>query len=140
MEQNDFIAVEAQRGGGIDDHIRVLPEIGDDGHQSPAVQELLEVQKRFREIRARAEFRFLDPVQQTVQLSLTSGRRDVVVYVLMKYDETRRIALVVRHVSNGRRQKLRIIELGDAMRAKSHGFAGVEQHRDLAIRLAAIAL
>src|SRR5581483_5532134 len=98
MEQDDFIAVEAQRGGGIDDHLRVLPEIGDDRYQAAAVQELLKVQKRLGEIRARAEFRFLDAVQQPVQLSLTGGRRDVIVYVLVKHDQARRVTLVVGHV------------------------------------------
>jgi hypothetical protein len=104
------------------------------------VQELLEVHKGLGEIGVRADFRFLDSVQEAEKLSLACGRGDVVFDVFVEDNEAGGVALLRGHVDETGRHVAREIEFVDGMRAIAHGGAGVEQDQQLGIRFAAIAL
>ena len=94
----------------------------------------------FGEIGARAELGFFYGVRHAHELALPGGRLDVVRHVVGENDDARRVALLVGEICERNRQVAAVIELGDVVRGVAHGRAAVEQERELAVGLAAVAL
>src|ERR1035438_9691489 len=88
---------------------------------------------------AECRFGFLDGVEQAEELSLTGGRREVVLHVLIENDQAGGVALPVGHVAERGGDEAGVIELGDAGGPEPHGSGGVEQDEELGIGLSTIA-
>ena len=73
------------------------------------------------------------------ELALARGRLNIVAHVVIEDDHAGRVALLVGQIGQRRRQKARVIQLGDAVRAVAHGSAGIQQQGELRIGFAAIA-
>ncbi len=61
VEQDDFVAMEAQRLDGANDFLGRFVEIGNHQHQAAAAQKFLEVVQRLGEIGARARLGKFEP-------------------------------------------------------------------------------
>src|ERR1019366_5388762 len=140
MEQHHFVAAVPQGLDYLDDLLRLLIEVGHYDNDAAPLEKLLEVDEGLGKIRARAPFRLLDGVQDTHQLALPGGWRDVIGHVLIEDDQSRGIPLLRRHVGERSGEVARIIQFSDAARSISHGLAGVEQDEQLHVRLALEAL
>ncbi len=141
MEQDHFVAVEAQRLDGADNAFGRLPEVGDDQHHAAALQELLEVAHGLGEIGAGACFGLFQTGQQTMQLALAGGGADIVADLVVEGNQPGGIALAVDGQIEERRGKVAgVIHFVDAVRAELHRVAGVEQDGQRAVGFAAIAL
>src|ERR1017187_9487913 len=76
-----------------------------------------------------------------MELSLPRGRPDVIANFIVEYDQARGVTLIVNgEIEQRSGGKARIVHLADAVRSVVHGIARVEQHREQAVCLAAIAL
>ena len=140
VEQNDFVAVEAQRLDGADDVFGRIVEIGNEHDHAAAAQELLKMMERFGEIGARARLGMLEARQQAMKLSLARRGPDVGADFVVENDQAGGVALVVdREIEQRGRGEARVVHLGHAVRRELHGIAGVEQHGEHAVRFAAIA-
>ncbi len=117
-----------------------VPEIGHDQHDAAALQELLEVAHGLGEIGAGARFGLFQTGHQTMQLALTRGGADIVADLVVEGNQPGGIALAVDGQIEQRRGEVAgVIHFVDAVRAKLHGVAGVEQDGQHAVGFAAIA-
>ena len=97
--------------------------------------------QRLGEIGARARLGLFEAAQQAVQLALARGGADVVAHLVVEDDQAGGVALVLDgQIEERGGEEAGVIHLGDAVRGVLHGVAGVEQHGQLAVGLAAIAL
>ena len=140
VEEHDLVAVKTQRLDGPHDVLGVAEEVGDDHDHAAAPQELPQVIDRLREVGAGARLGELEAAQEPRELSLPHRRPDVVAHVVVEHHEAGRIALAVnREVEERRADVPRVVHLGDGVRGVLHGVAGIEQDRQQAVRLAAVA-
>src|SRR5215469_9768262 len=141
LKEDYFVAAETQWRYVGNYRFRLLIEVRDgDGDTSP-MQGILKVLKRLGKICLRTRGSLFQSCEEPRQLSRPRGGANVVPYLLVEDDKPCRVALIVNSKIEERRRKVAcVVYFAGRSGGVLHGVAGIEQDRELAVSLPAIAL
>src|SRR6516162_6218817 len=139
LKEDHFVAAETQWRDVGHDRFRLLIEVrNDDGDTSP-MKGILKVPERLGKICLCARGGLFQPCEEPRQLSRPRRRANVLAHFLVEDDEPGRVPLIVNGEIEERRRKVaRVVYFAGRTGGESHGVAGVEQDRELAVGLPAI--